>query len=268
MSGTLRNQWIESGHDAQRILEAFATFPVFPLYLRYAVIDVDCRLFVDDLISPESWMLFAPPAVLFHGKAKTELIPSTRQHVLTGSWILSPSEEWDELLHKAFPEDLQSHPRMQFDAKNLDLDKIRRVRTPLPEELKIEPIGPNHLDNDIMKHEILDRFFQKRAFPDSGFGFALTDCSGTLHGFALTNYPLDGGNCVEVSFRVGTNQDERYRGKGIATTLVSHFLEEAICRGYVPMWDAANAISQHIAHKFGYTDHLLWHMHHLVHPSE
>jgi GNAT superfamily N-acetyltransferase len=155
-----------------------------------------------------------------------------------------------------------------FDASALSVPLIQSLRTPIPDELKIEPIGPNHLKDGIMQREILDRFFQKRPFLEHGFGVVLTDAANAVHGFAMTNYPLDGSSEIEVMFRVGTNQDTRYRGRGIATTLASYFLEEAILRGYSPQWDAANDISAHIARKFGYTERLRWHMHHLIHPSE
>lgn len=264
MKNAPMRSWIVTNHGAPTILEAFATFPVFSLYLRYAVIDGACRLFVDDADSPLAWMLFAPPGVFFQGVADPDLIASLRARVPEGSWIISPDGAWDDLLQRAFPTSLKSFPRGLFDAKDLDLGHIRRVRSSLPEGLKIEPIATKHLGSGILKREILERFFAKRPFPTHGFGFALVDAADILHGFALTNYPLDGGRDVEVSFRVGTNQDERYRGQGIATTLASHFLEEAMVRGYVPQWDAANEISAHIARKFGYKDLVRWHMHHLV----
>jgi len=117
----------------------------------------------------------------------------------------------------------------------------------------------------MIRDQITSKFFLNVDFLQHGFGFALVNEQGVIHGYALTNYPIEcHSHEIEVSYRVGYDDYPFYRHKGIGTTLVCQFIIEALNRGYLPLWDAANEISSHIARKLGYLDYYQWNMHHII----
>ncbi len=111
--------------------------------------------------------------------------------------------------------------------------------------------------------DVISRFFTVSDFMTNGFGFALVDERERCRGFALTNYPIV-GNEVELYFRVGYDFDAQDRLHGYGTTLCTYFIEEALKRGYVPIWDSANEVSAHIARKLGYVEAKRWLMYHIL----
>lgn len=254
---------IEQPFSPEKAKQVFSNYPVFSLYLRYAFQDLECRWFADKENDPATWVLFAPPGVFFHGDVPVDQSEEIRRIVPGGAWIISPNPAWDSFLTKLYGADMDSFPRLQFDASHLSLSTLRSYRVDLPDDLKIEPIEARHLTEGMIKEEIADRYFAKRPFSTHGFGLALTNAKGVVHGFALTNYPVDEDRDVELSFRVGYESFQKYRGRGIATMLAAMFVEMAMERGFSPQWDAANETSQHIARKLGYQDHYRWSMHHV-----
>ncbi|MBN2604543.1 MAG: GNAT family N-acetyltransferase, partial [Bacilli bacterium] len=131
-----------------------------------------------------------------------------------------------------------------------------------PKGLSIVPIEERHLEKGIIHDDVISRFFQKSDFLKEGFGFVLLDDRDIAQGFALTNYPIT-SNEVELYFRVGYDSFEKYRNQGIGTLLCTYFIEEALKRGFVPIWDSAHETSAHIARKLGYVDSHKWKMHHI-----
>jgi hypothetical protein len=247
----------------KQLHEMFANYPVFELFVQHAIENMDVDFYVDDDIKPESMILYARPAYMLSGRAETNLVDDLKEIIQPGGWIISPNQEWDDLLKITFKENLQSFPRTLFDSSEIKITHLKSIRKPLPEELKIVPINAQHLEKGMIKEEIVDKFFTGKNFLESGFGFALVNDQGMIHGFALTNYPILSEKEVEVSYRVGYDSFQKYRNMGIGTTLASIFVEEAIKRGYDPVWDAAHIVSAHIAKKLGYGEKTHWFMHHL-----
>lgn len=241
----------------------FQNYPVFDLYAKHAIENLNCDLYVDDESNTETAILYAQPAYLLVGNPKLDLSLDIKEIIKSGGWIISPSKGWDELLISTFSDNLQSHPRILFDSSKIDIATLKANQKPLPEDLKIEPINSKHLEKGMIKEEIVDKFFINKNFLEHGFGFALVNSQGIVHGFSLTNYPVQTEDEVEVSYRVGYDSYQKYRNQGIGTTLASVFVEEAIKRGYDPVWDAANSVSSHIAKKLGYIEKTHWYMHHL-----
>jgi hypothetical protein len=249
--------------DKKQLHEIFRDYPVFELFVQHAIENMDVDFYVDGDIKPESIILYAQPAYLLSGKAKSKLVDDLKEIIKPGGWIISPNQEWDDLLKITFKDDLQSFPRILFDSSQIKIENLKSFRKPLPTELMIVPIEAKHLEKGMIKEEIVDKFFTGKNFLESGFGFALVNDQGAIHGFALTNYPILSEKEVEVSYRVGYDSFQKYRNMGIGTTLASVFVEEAIKRGFDPVWDAAHLVSSHIAKKLGYVEKTHWFMHHL-----
>lgn len=254
---------IKTQLEKEKLHKIFASYPVFDLYIQHAIENMDVDFYVDDEIEPISMILSAQPAYILAGKAHAKLSDDLSSIIQPGGWIISPNQEWDDLLKTTFKDNLQSFPRILFDSSQIKIEDLQTFRKPLPTELKIVPIEAKHLEKGMIKEEIVDKFFGKKDFLEYGFGFALVNDQGLIHGFSLTNYPIQSAEEVEVSYRVGYDSYQKYRHMSIGTTLASIFIEEALKRGYDPIWDAANSISSHIAKKLGYIEKTHWFMHHL-----
>lgn len=249
---------IENQKENYRFL--FNDYPVFHLFLEYAFDYTPYEIYINDLNHPTMGVLHVPPAYLFAGMPDDHEKDQIRDVLPNGAWIVSPSRDYDQWLTQIYGSSIQSYPRVLFDESSLDIEDLKKHIHPLPEELSIVPIEEKHLLKGMIKEEILDRFFFNTSFLTCGFGLALVNREGIVHGFALTNYPIGHSKDIEVSYRVGYDSYTKYRKQGIGTTLVSHFLIDAINRGYHPIWDAANPISVHIAKKLGYVEKTHWMM--------
>jgi hypothetical protein len=255
---------IKIENQKESFLDLFQHYPVFTLFIEYAILHVDYVLYVNRLNHPNLIMMHVPPAFIFAGSPDDNEIEDILRIMNKGAWIVSPNVTFDQWLEKIYGSCMQSHPRILFDEGSLDVNHLKRYIKPLPKELSIVPIEEKHLVNGMIKEEIINRFFINTSLMTHGFGFALVNEEDVVHGFALTNYPLASTHEIEVSYRVGYESFQKYRNQGIGTTLVCTFLIEAIQRGYKPIWDAANEVSAHIARKLGYIDKYQWKMHHII----
>ncbi|MDD3171525.1 MAG: GNAT family N-acetyltransferase, partial [Bacilli bacterium] len=173
------------------------------------------------------------------------------------------SLEWKSYFENYYEDNVKIHQRVLFDSSLLTLEKTREYKTNLPEELRIVKIEKEHVASGLIFQDVTSRFFTASDFIEHGFGFALVDKNNICQGFALTNYPVIGKE-VELYFRIGYEDYPKYRQKGLGTLLCSYFIEYCLLNGYTPVWDAANDISSHIAHKFGYIPEEKWYMYHVI----
>ncbi|TFG30915.1 GNAT family N-acetyltransferase, partial [Candidatus Thorarchaeota archaeon] len=72
----------------------------------------------------------------------------------------------------------------------------------------------------------------------------------------------------EFEIQVMTNDDSRYRRKGLATVVSAALLVYALEHGLVPQWDAANESSVKLAKKLGYTNPIKWNSFYLRPPQK
>lgn len=242
----------------------FDDYPVFKLFIDYTYKYKDFDLYINDLTDIKSMIMHIEPAYLFWGSVLFEESESIKQILHVGAWIISPNMSWDYYLAEIYGTRLKKYPRVLFDDSKLSIDYLRTLHKMLPRELSIVPIENKHLQKGMIKDQIIDKFFTECDFVSHGFGFALVNQNDVVHGFALTNYPVNQQKEIEVSYRVGYDDYPYYRKKGIGTTLVCTFIEESLLRGYKPIWDAATDVSAHIARNLGYHDFYHWNMYHLI----
>jgi len=249
---------IEALKNLHQYLQYYKDYPVFSLFVEHAWRYMDIRIFVDQEENPETIVLEAKPAFLLLGKPTSEIESIFNE----GAWIISPNKEWDDCLKQTYGNRLDSYQRVLCDESKLDSNAVLQFVKDLPEELRIEPINESHIQSGMIKEDVINRFFPNVNFLEHGYGFALLNKENVVHGFALTNYPIQ-TNEVEVYYRVGYDSFTKYRNQGIGTTIVSLFIIESLKRGYLPIWDAATPLSKHIALKLGYQEKYHWEMHHL-----
>lgn len=234
------------------------------MFIQYAIIERNYDLYVDRIDQPQTYIMHVPPAYICYGVVNPNETHSILSIIDKGAWILSPNNEWDEYLCSIFNQRIKSYQRTAFDESALQIEQLQKLRKPLPEGLKIVEISDKHVGQWMIKSQIIDRIFVHRPFLTHGFGLCLIDTDEVVQGFALTNYPIGEGNQIEVSFRIGFDDHQEYRRKGIGTTLVSQFIEMSLQKGYFPIWDAATDVSANIAKKLGYIEKRKWYMHHIT----
>ncbi len=236
----------------------FKDYPVFQLFVEHAFKYMEIVIFVDKEENPSTIIIEAKPAYILYGKPTTDLTNILHP----GAWIISPSDQWDEVLKSVFQNNLETYQRILCDESKLSTTHLLEFDKELPEELRIEPITKEHIQAGMIKDDVINRFFPNVDFLTTGFGLALVNNENIVHGFALTNYPIQSDE-IEVYYRVGYESFTKYRNQGIGTLIASKFIIESLHRGYKPIWDAATPLSYHIANKLGYQDKLHWQMHHL-----
>jgi GNAT superfamily N-acetyltransferase len=221
------------------------------------------RFYVDNTKHPKFVLMYAKPAYFIVGEPEEEDLRDVFGMIEEDSWLIPEDIFWDKYIEEYFKGHVESHKRVLFNSENVSLEKIRSLKTDISKEFKIVPIAKEHITEGIIHDDVIKRFFSKSDFLNHGFGFALVDQSNTPLGFSLTNFPIYDDE-LEVYFRVGFEDEPENRKKGIGTLLAIYFVEAALERGYVPVWDSANDISSHIAKKLGYKEDKVWYMYHIL----
>lgn len=249
-------------NHVEEYMKVFKDFPVFTNFIRFLFRDHTPRIHVDQLEHPRCTLMYFYPIYFIAGDYENTEMNDLASEIGENAWIVTDSDGWKDVLEAHYKDQIKSYPRMLFDSRSLDLEKVLSYRKALPDDLRIVPIQEEHLKEGMIQHDVLRKFYLKSHFLDTGFGFALVNTKNEIHGFALTNFPIT-SNDVELYFRVGYDDFQKYRHQGIGTTLCTYFIEECLKRGYNPVWDAAHEVSAHIARKFGYTDKMKWYMYHV-----
>ncbi len=229
----------------------FDDFKYFHTFLVYAINDLEPDIYVDDMDNPNCAVIATPPAFIIKGEPHENYIDDVLEMFYDNSHIIAESKDWYNYFDRKFAEGAIKNKRVLFDSNSLVLDEVLKLRVELPKGVRIEKIDSNHLETEIIKNDVINRFFTKSKFIDSGFGFALMDNEDVCHGFALSNFPIYGRD-IELYFRIGYDDNHIYRKKGIGTTLCTYLIEYCLNKDYFPIWDAANEVSAHIAKKIGY----------------
>lgn len=254
---------IEVTENKSRYHEKFKSFSHFKNFINFVLQDYDPTIYVDYMEKPNIVVMHFPPAFFIWGTPTEDSTKDVFKLLNANSWIITDTEDWKPFIEGHYGKSVDLHERILFNNKNVTVERVRRHRLDLPTNLRIQPIEEIHTQKGIIYEDVVSRFFQKSPFIQNGFGFVLLDESNTPQGFALTNYPIT-SNEIELYFRVGYDSFEKYRHQGVGTILCTYFIEEALNRGLVPIWDSAHALSAHIAEKLGYEVEYKWTMYHVT----
>ncbi|MBU1093920.1 MAG: GNAT family N-acetyltransferase [Firmicutes bacterium] len=254
---------IEIKKNLEKYYQLFDTYDVFDNFIKYAVKDLKPQIYVDQKENPNCVVFYSSPAYFILGEPNEKYSTNVLGLFSKDSWIIASSNAWKKVINEHFLDAVQTHKRILFNSKSLDINNVLKQRMELPKGFSIQPIEKKHISEGMIYDDVISRFFTKSDFLIHGYGFTLIDNDETCHGFALTNYPIIGKD-VELYFRVGYDHYPDFRLKGLGTTLCTYFIEESLQRGYNPVWDSANDISSHIAKKLGYIEEKEWYMYHVL----
>ena len=250
-------------NNLEKYYQLFSTYEPFNNFLKYALRDLHPQVFVDNEEKLNCVILYSNPAYFIIGEPNFEHTNNFFKLFHHDSWIVTQSEHWKQVIEGYYKDQVVTHPRVLFNSNSLNINHILKQRKELPLELSIVPIEKKHIESGMIYDDVIRRFFTISDFLENGFGFALVGQEGHCEGFSLTNYPVIGKD-IELYFRVGYDSYPDYRSKGLGTNLCTYFIEEALKRGYNPVWDSANDTSSHIAKKLGYVVEKEWSMFHIL----
>lgn len=242
--------------------DLFLTFPYFENYIHYAFDYLTPEIWANSPKQPTVAYFCTSPAYFLTGDPNLADVSQIFATMPDDSWILVSNEAWKPHLQAYFGEKLETHPRTLFSANSLRLDHVRSLKTELPAGLQLVRIGAEQVQQNegLFSHDVLQRFFTKADFLQDGLGFCVMD-GDTLVGFALSNYPIR-DDILEVYVRVPDKP--QYRQKGLGMTLCATLIEYCLEHDIEPVWDAANAVSAHMAQKLGYRIAQEWEMYHIL----
>ena len=241
--------------DNKKYFSKFMDYPILHEFVQYAINDLNPVIYANEdnsvliLNSMVAYFILGEPENI-NPKELASIIPE-------GSWIITIPDTWDKTIREIYKDNVKVMDRVLFDSSSIDVEHIKSLRVDMPDDLHIVPISEKHLKDSIIVDDVTSRFFTKRDFMKYGFGYALVDDHDVVQGFSNSNFPVLGDK-VELHFRIGFSDDNKYRRKGYGITLASMLIEESFKRGLDPVWDAANLKSAHIAKKLGYTEKLKW----------
>jgi GNAT superfamily N-acetyltransferase len=180
--------------------------------------------------------------------------PSAREFLakLPGfSTLLFGMKGWKELIDEVHGGKVITLQRYAFSNENLDLEKLKGIRSQLSEKFQIERINLQQAQqiadkkSDLADGQSLG-FASPEDFIERGFGYCALE-QGKIVCVAST-----GAVCTK-GIEIQINTDKRYRGRGLASATGAALIIECLENGIDPNWDAATEISAGLAVKLGYT---------------
>lgn len=205
-------------------------------------------VFVDTQIHPNVFQIQQGPFTIFAGSTRNESAKVIVKYLFPGCHILSPSDDWVELLTLVYGQRLEKYQRFSFSSNNLNRKKllellesykqrmqVRRIDEHLGEKINNDPKHRFHFMNFSSIHDFLQR----------GIGYCAIE-NDIVIGVASSAIVCSQG--IEVNIMVL----EEYRKRGVATVLASSLLQYCIEHGIDPHWDAQNELSCGLATKLGY----------------
>lgn len=245
--------WINT--DRSKLVDLFESFKVGRRIIFPALAQNRGNIWVDSIESPKVARLQMGIINALAGNSTnpeaTEIIEMIEPHEL----VFFSNSGWRDLLLDIWGKLVGVQKRIMLSPRILDIDHLKGYLDNLPEEFTLERLDletTRKLNNNMSMH--ISMFFgSPEEFIDKGFGFCIKH-GGEVISIASTFTPF----IDEFEIEVRTSNSGEYRRKGLATVVSSALIIDALERGFVPHWDAANEISVKLALKLGYTDPYPW----------
>jgi hypothetical protein len=223
-------------------------------YISDAILDGHLgSAYTDDPDDPKVAVLVLPKVKLYIlGGDPTH--PSARKYIQDlppFSMLLFASDHWEDAVQQYQPGKWIVLDRYAFTSEKLDVNRLRSLKSPIPEGYRIEKMDMNLAQQLIEKEnkfasDHMVCFESHEHFIERGFGYCVLEgeqivCVGST--FVI----CDKGIEIQIDTR------KEHRRKGLATLAAAHLIVHSLENGLDPNWDAATKISGAFAQKLGYT---------------
>ena len=192
-----------------------------------------------------------PPLVYLAGDSDTSEALALVRSISPMQIIITPDDEWLQLLKQELDPNLIPQKRWKLDHNSLDMIHLQSLIQSLDPRYTIEPLNREILTNcdrnfiRIMYtfHGTIDAFLEKYT------GFCVLH-EGRAVSMTYPGHPFEN----EFEIHIETIDSPEYRRKGLATAVGAKIIQDALDKGLIPHWDAANEASVSLALKLGYTN--------------
>jgi GNAT superfamily N-acetyltransferase len=228
-----------------RIAEAFRNHLRVDMSIDCVIEDQMGKAYVDNVDKPTFFFLELSGFFgYFAGDATDEAA-----NFAAGHMIMPSSDGWSELLESVHGDKAIKIERYRYTTERLNIAHLDNLSQQSPVRERVQRIGLELLQKSLSSADnylSIDDFDSPEDFITRGVGFCVQK-NDTIIGVAYSSLVCSKG--IEVSIVVHPD----YRQQGIATALSCCLLKHCLERGLKPNWDAANAESDGLAQKLGYT---------------
>ncbi|TFG31231.1 GNAT family N-acetyltransferase [Candidatus Thorarchaeota archaeon] len=241
--------------DYNRLRELFDKYQSARAIILPALEQNRGKLWVDNVTEPSAVRLLLGVINFFAGDSSILAAREMISDVQPMEALIAPSDDWNTLIKKVWTDRLEVQVRTRMCSDSLDIDYLRNLRNGLGAEFSLERIDLDTVKGlDKRQNMHIPIFFGSSAeFIENGIGFCIKH-EGKVVSMASTFTPF----IDEFEIQVMTDDDSRYRRRGLATVVSAALLVYALEHGLVPRWDAANEVSVKLALKLGYTNPVNW----------
>ena len=211
------------------------------------------KVLVDNLESTHVAALVFKPLVFLAGDSQHPAAADYVSSIPPLHLMVAPDEDWESLIRKCLGSKLLVQKRTRLSPATLDLERIRSIKRNIPEGFKIQRMDSGIVErlDENMRRPIEFFFDGTGGFTEEAIGYCVVR-DDTIASIAYTAFPF-----VE-EFEIQVETAELYRRKGLAMVACAALIEDALERGLVPNWDAANDASVRLALKLGYSNPDRW----------
>lgn len=166
------------------------------------------------------------------------------------SFLFFGTQGWIKLLDEVQSGKIIGLKRHTFSSESLDIEKLKALRSQLPENFKIERINLQYAQQIAAeKSNLADGqslgFVSPEDFIERGFGYC------ALENRKIVCVASTGAVCSK-GIEVQINTHKKYRKRGLASATSAALIIECLEKGIDPNWDAATDESAGLANKLGY----------------
>lgn len=202
----------------------------------------------DDRARPRSARLDVGCYAILGGAADTRAARALVEGLRPPREIVFGGEaSWRALVREVYGSRPQPRPMQEYDPSALDGAHLLRLAAALPAGYALRPLDASlaaQLGPDLAPHALL-------VYPDAldfarrGLGF------GAVQGGRLV-CAASGYTLCPTSLELAIATHPEHRGRGLGRAVAARLAAEALSRGIVPHWSAANPVSQRMARALGY----------------
>jgi len=206
------------------------------------------EMFVDDIVNPTVARLDNVHGfIYFAGDATSDCAEELMNTIENGSVLILHNEQWIQLGKKVHHDNLTKHIRFSLSTDKLNIEHLEKLSASNPENYQVQMVdaklATKILDSKV--HWLLTPFKSADDFVKRGIGACI------YHNGELACFASSGGVCKKgVELQLITMS--KFRQKGMATLVCAKLIKECLQKNLIPLWDADNEISVHLAEKLGY----------------
>ncbi len=208
------------------------------------------RLLVNEEKNPAAAILHYPYKAFIAGDSNVSEWAEALATIPEETEIYVDEKTWLPKLMEHFKGRLIQKTRTKMSHRDLSLEKLDSLKTPLPEGYGVESVDRETVEKlpHILQVHIPPFFGTVNNFMEKGLGFCVKHDE---HPISMASSCLPYTDKLEV--QIATVDAPEYRRKGFGTAACIALLEYCLIHEIEPCWDAFNERSVLMAEKLGYT---------------